>query len=1084
MKLRILHRFLALAMAAAMLQGPAALAAQDSAGAPAAPATETVLNQPDPSETIKIHDQYELIKAIRRANDNPDRHFILSLEDDIQIENIGMPESMPDGMPPEENNSPIEDAYRLEVSGHATLLGNGHSIIYSCFSRYQPVFTVKRGGVLNLGSPDFPGNSLCITADGRLLYNSLVVCDGELNMYPATAIQDVISASEEPGGGVAVKQNGRFTMYGGLIEKCEKGDKGESDHLYNGGGVGLQDSGATFIMRAGTIRHNTATFVGGGVYAPDGSTLQLLGGVISGNTAEYGGGIAADGCIVDGQISNMSIEGNSAGFQGGGIWLHKVGCDDSGNPGGGIGDDVGITGELRNIDEDSGRSLNSHNSLDIRNTEFTGNHIYNSLIFSSVPSHEGISAGAGLCMRDCQGMKLEGLTVHDNYLGYSSGYYTAQLYSGAGLSLLDCDSIAISGLTCSNNQMNYDIPLDCGAGLGLMGCSDVDITSSSISGNLSVDAGGGIGAAQCRNLCLTDVSVTKNLTMNRGAGILLTGDGIFEGSSADVVDFQFDCVLRNCLIKDNYVGYEIGSADPESESLQPEKEDDSPSSDGGGGIAVGPAVRLEMQGGVLCNNHVTNYGADLYLFSNAQLHRESMVTLPQASSFQEEYTGDDAHRMIDGWYNDNPAYDPSSSDGSQLVDVSKPLVATPEKSWWLKACYAGTTPTPETATITFRVVNGVWADGSTADKTVSVTLTSGKGTLDSAQVPTGMRPNSGYSGGSWDVTPNTSKDAVTKSLTYTYTFQPDGGSGGSGSSGGSSSSGRRYTLSYQSNGGTTYREETYSAGTSVSLSKTPTRDGYTFTGWYLDKKLTDKVTRVTMNADRTVYAGWQENGQAGTIPALLNGEDHFAYVSGYPDGTIRPLASITRGEIATIFYRLLQKSAVEQNGTSRNSFSDVSEGQWFNRPVSTIAKLGLVAGRPDGRFDPDAPITRAEFATICANFDKSSPDGGTPRFSDIGGCWAQAFIQRAAALGWVSGYEDGTFRPDAPISRAEAMCILNRMLNRRPEGTGDLLNGMKTWPDNADTAAWYYLTVQEASNGHTFQRKDGGVYERWTKLTA
>ena len=294
----------------------------------------------------------------------------------------------------------------------------------------------------------------------------------------------------------------------------------------------------------------------------------------------------------------------------------------------------------------------------------------------------------------------------------------------------------------------------------------------------------------------------------------------------------------------------------------------------------------------------------------------------------------------------------------------------------------------------------------------------------------------------------------------------------------SSSSGHstRYTLHYESNGGTTYKDERYSSGTKVTLDKTPTRESYTFTGWYADKALTDKITNVKMTGNKTVYAGWT----ATNVPDMLNGDDHYAYVVGYSDGTVRPNANISRAEVATIFFRLLKEEVRDGNLTADNTFTDVTDGQWHNKAISTMAKLGVVKGRNAEAFDPDAPITRAEFATICARFDKTHISTSS-NFTDISGHWAEKYIERAATLGWIAGYSDGTFRPSNYITRAEAMTMINRVLCRMPQSADDLLNNMTVWPDNHPTD-WHYLAVQEATNSHEFDRK-GEVNEKWTKLT-
>ena len=232
-----------------------------------------------------------------------------------------------------------------------------------------------------------------------------------------------------------------------------------------------------------------------------------------------------------------------------------------------------------------------------------------------------------------------------------------------------------------------------------------------------------------------------------------------------------------------------------------------------------------------------------------------------------------------------------------------------------------------------------------------------------------------------------------------------------------------------------------------------------------------------MTSNKTVYAGWEVT----EIPEWLNGDDHFAYVIGYEDGTVRPQNDISRAEVATIFFRLLKDDVRAQYLAESNGFTDVAAGTWYNTAISTMAKMGVLDGYPDGSFRPDASITRAEFAVICARFDDSARESDSS-FTDISGHWAEAEIERAATLGWINGYEDGTFRPDAEITRAEAMTLINRVLQRLPETADDLLDNMTTWSD-VQPNAWYYLAVQEATNSHDFDRKADGVHETWAALT-
>ena len=216
------------------------------------------------------------------------------------------------------------------------------------------------------------------------------------------------------------------------------------------------------------------------------------------------------------------------------------------------------------------------------------------------------------------------------------------------------------------------------------------------------------------------------------------------------------------------------------------------------------------------------------------------------------------------------------------------------------------------------------------------------------------------------------------------------------------------------------------------------------------------------------------------VPTGLNGDDHYAYIVGYPDSTVRPQNGITRAEVATIFFRLLTDETRNANSTKSNSYSDVAEGAWYNHAVSTLSAMGIVKGDSQGKFNPNAPITRAEFAAIAARFDDKANTTAVD-FSDIASHWAKDEISAAANNGWINGYTDGTFRPNNKITRAEAMTLVNRVLKRLPETAEDLHNDMIKWSDNSDTSAWYYLAVQEATNSHYYDLKEN-KHEKWSKL--
>ena len=214
---------------------------------------------------------------------------------------------------------------------------------------------------------------------------------------------------------------------------------------------------------------------------------------------------------------------------------------------------------------------------------------------------------------------------------------------------------------------------------------------------------------------------------------------------------------------------------------------------------------------------------------------------------------------------------------------------------------------------------------------------------------------------------------------------------------------------------------------------------------------------------------------------VLNKEIHFNYVIGYTDGTIRPNNDISRAEVATIFFRLLTDEAREQYTTTAGNFTDVKAGMWCNRAIATLTNMGIIKGYTDGSFQPNKSITRAELAPIIARFAKL--DVNTKTFSDINGHWAQKNIELAAGNGWINGYEDGTFRPNNNITRAETFAMINRVLDRQTENVSDLLptSEMNMWSDNLNENAWYYKDVQEATNYHKCDRVGDSVYEKWTE---
>ena len=318
-----------------------------------------------------------------------------------------------------------------------------------------------------------------------------------------------------------------------------------------------------------------------------------------------------------------------------------------------------------------------------------------------------------------------------------------------------------------------------------------------------------------------------------------------------------------------------------------------------------------------------------------------------------------------------------------------------------------------------------------------------------------------------------------------------------------------YTVTFNANGGTgSMPNQTGFFGAADNLNEnTFERQGYRFTGWatsatgvavYADKQSVDSI-HVGPDGVVELFAVWTPIGSGGPTPQIIEDEptplpfieDHVAYIIGYPEGDVRPGNNVTRAEVATVFFRLLKNEIRMENWTQTNTFTDVSASNWHNNAVSVMSKMGIVNGYSDGTFKPNGAITRAELAAIAARFARIMGMEGEndSSFTDISGHWAEDDIIFAALIGWVNGYSDGTYRPNQPITRAEFMTLVNRMLERVPQTAEDLLtDGMVTWSDNADTTAWFYLAVQEATNSHLSEAKEELVpglafqYEYWVEM--
>ena len=764
---------------------------------------------------------------------------------------------------------------------------------------------------------------------------------------------------------------------------------------------------------------------GGGIVVD--STAKLImneGSAITDCSAEWGGGIYLSGEM---ELNGGTLSGNTAV---GDVYLPGITKSAHGGA-------ILIRANRADYDE----------SYDVpAKLTMTGGNIQNNRAASDLSAYGGAVAILGTPKKSVDLTNefiMTGGTISGNTAGYGgaiSAYAAHNYWNGNA-------SVKISG----NAEITQNIGRNGGGAIALWTSkaddytSTVEMSGGTISGNKTFSKGGGVFLyGKGDSFYMTDGKISDN-EAKQGGGISI--------SDTDAAAYLLGGTIQDNKATDGYPHYDdasersyYGNAVYQDGSLYL----DGTKANISGDIRIG--YRFDTSGGISTNRFVALVGAsdtmndyELTSFESESLDGRVVVAPGAITYGTETYSVADAEPYL-----------------SHFTHNHKEIITDTD--------YTAATGTPSQAKSL--VLYG-------AIQKYSVTYTDGIGGTSFADevtsdlrrgTPTpaftgGTPTRSGYTFTGWE--PSVAA-TVTDNAVYTAQWAKNSSS---------SHHSTRYTLHYESNGGTAYQDERYSSGTKVTLDKAPIRESYTFTGWYTDEELTDKITSVTMTSDQTVYAGWVATG----VPDMLNGDDHDAYVIGYPNGNVRPQGNISRAETATIFFRLLKADTRDGNLTAENAFADVVDGQWFNKAVSTMAKLGIVKGRSAESFAPDAPITRAEFAAICARFN-TKPTNTSNSFSDISGHWAEAEIERAVAFGWIAGYPDGTFRPDTYITRAEAMTMINRVLCRMPQDEKDLLSTMVVWPDNKPTD-WYYLAVQEATNSHEFERK-GAVNETWTKLTS
>ena len=899
------------------------------------------------------------------------------------------------------------------------------------------IIKAANGGTIVLNSGAILQNNKAAQFGSGILANNRV----NITMEDGAIIRNNTNRNYELGGGILIGNSSTFTMNGGEI----------SGNTANGGG-GVAIIGSTMVMNGGTISNNSTYKTSGqgsygaGVYVADyanasgGDTLftgqpasfEMNGGKITGNTAlDYGGGVLT----FPQQSQKITININNGEISG-----NKV----TKGSGGAVAAFFGVT-EL-NI---KGGTLTGNSAYQFGGGVFLYQATNVTISGGTISKNKALRSGGGVCLREGSAVKQTGGSIENNVAKVGGGIYSGT-YTMTGGVIKD-----------NNNSLTEE------ARLSTLG----DGVFVGTAFNLGNDA---------------EISTNNDVYLTAGDSISKEGRYInvispYTGASTakPIQIHSEDRTVENTEIGTQLVRY---MTDAGGEAAAATADADGifvPSWKMPEGLAIGqskaagktdwmtyvPAVKIQYQWVSTDNPNDVTPPANDYIRTGRAYTAKAQQNSHQGYTF-------------DGWYTDTTC--PVPYVNGTVLNTDTVLYGrwkAEHGNLSVAKTVAGNNGDTSkafnfTVTLGDTGINGTFGEMTFADGVATFVLKHGESKT-AVGLPAGITytvteaeaDKDGYTTTSVNASGSIIKDD-TAAVTFTNTRNSS-----------SSHHSTRYTLHYESNGGTAYKDERYSSGTKVTLDKTPTRESYTFTGWYADKALTQKITSVTMNSDKTVYAGWEATG----VPDKLNGDDHFAYVIGYPDGKVHPKGNISRAETATIFFRLLKADIRDGNLTADNDFSDVANGQWHNKAISTMAKLGIVKGRCADRFDPDASITRAEFAAICARFN-TRPVENSGSFSDISGHWAENEIERAAAFGWISGYPDGTFHPDARITRAEAMTMINRVLCRMPQSESNLLDSMVTWPDNKPSD-WHYLAVQEATNSHDFDRQ-GEVGESWTKLTS
>ncbi len=712
-----------------------------------------------------------------------------------------------------------------------------------------------------------------------------------------------------------------------------------------------------------------------------------------------------------------------------------------------------------------------------------------------------IRCGGGIRISSCE-VELENCNIEGNKARYGGGIFCSN------------STVTINGGTISGNTAVDGHGSLYAAGGGISSFrSELTINGVQITGNTAnksgTSYGGGLGV-RGGSLIMTDTTISKNTAIQSGGGICI-GPVNNYGKSIFPVEFT----ITGCTIERNESGTSGGGIwidavnDNESDYNHITRttiQNNTGGSYAGGGIHLSVAAKLEVTNSTIAENNAQYYGGGINVSGGNLRLIHTKIAKNNASNGSGMYVQSISGRTSTISLSDNTEICENNTTG-----------------------YGGgiyTYPLAEDAIINMTIQDSSIYNNEAATGAGIFAYSNFKNTLDvSIQSGSKLYDNETSGLGGAIYAKNATLAINQNAAIYNNKANNGGGIYATESIATVADNSMVYNNTADTAGDDLYilgEENTLSLADAKTMSgdRKLAPDGKEITGWFYDGHKTDtsvprwqdeladgskyyneypmKENAPTEFGLKAAYKPAPPSGGGGgggghrpkpkptvEIPdddALgLNNTDHFAYIVGYGHGEVQPQNSITRAEVAAIFFRLLEDGIRSENFTHQNDFSDVAADAWYCSSVSTLSRMGIIAGYPDGTFRPNAPITRAEFAAIATRFDNNG-DKTPVSFTDIIGHWAEGEITVAANHGWVSGYGDDTFRPQNQITRAETMSLVNRVLKRLPETPADLLPDMITWTDNADTSSWYYLPVQEATNSHYYEFKENSKHEKWTEL--